>query len=55
MSKIGFVILSQIVPCGSGGISCTKSITINVGSESVTLDKDVDVYSKRIFKKYVLY
>lgn len=49
--------LFQIVPCGTGGTSCTKSVTVNVGSknasEGVTLNKDDDGYLKKSFKKYV--
>lgn len=46
------------MPCGTGGTSCTKSVTLNVGVvdvvETVILDKEKEV-SKNQYQKYVIF
>ena len=53
-----FDISIQNVPCGSLGVSCSKSITIKIGSdfqqETITLTRHSNVPNLKIFKRFTV-
>ncbi|XP_065200216.1 hemocytin isoform X2 [Planococcus citri] len=52
--NVNFTVILQIVPCGTGGTSCTKSVTLRVGIydlfETLVLDKEKEENLRQQYK-----